>query len=168
MSGSNGFIDAPQIPQAAAPGDIVGLNLQNTGATATPIQPLIFGEVFKPGAVAPDQGLVMSVGGASLPVQMDAKTFNADGSVAMAVLTVMAPALPGNSTEGAMLALAPAAPPSPPVNLASALHNYSLVVDLSGTDSAGHSGSEKVNAVAAMQKALAKGTATYWQQGPLA
>ncbi|MGH9435094.1 MAG: hypothetical protein ACRD06_03740 [Terriglobia bacterium] len=116
----------------------------------------------------PNQGLIMNVGGASLPVQMDAKTFNADGSVAMGVLTVMAPGLSANSTEGAMLALAPAAPSSPPVDLASALNNYSLVVDVSGTDSAGQSGAGKLNAVAAMQKALAKGTATYWQQGPLA
>ena len=171
MSGSNGLVYAPAIPQPTAPGDIVGLNLQNTGATATPSQPLTFGEEFLPGAVMPGQQLVMNIGGQSLPVQMDAKTYNSDGSVAMGVLTVMAPALAPDSTTGAMLALAPAStpPPSPPVNLSTALNNYSLSVNVAGTDSAGvPNQTTQVNAVADMQAALQAGRATYWQQGPLA
>ncbi|MDX5930104.1 beta strand repeat-containing protein [Acidiphilium acidophilum] len=166
-----GFTAAPVVPQADGTGQIVGLNLQNTGSTVLAAQPTSFGETFMAGAVQPGDTLTATIGGQVYAVQMDAKTFNPDGSVAMAVLTVDAPALPPDSTTGAMISVGgtPAGIASPGADLASALNGYTLTATLAVTANAGGTtGTQQVNIGAAVAAALANGTATMWLNGSLA
>lgn len=162
MSDTN--VHLPAVPQPSQPGDIVGVILQNTATAATPAQPLTFGEVFKPGAVARGAHLVLRIDGVDQPVQMDAKTFNADGSVAVATLTALTPSLAPGSSTGAMLALQSAGASGAPVDLASALGGYRLAVNL---DIAGE-GARSVDAVTALEAALKNGSAEIIRSGPLA
>jgi len=160
-------IPSAGIPQPRRPSDIVGLVLQNFGRTATASMPLTFGEVFKPGAIMPDGRLMLDLG-KRIPVQMDSKTFNDDGSVAIATLTVMAPALKADTETGAMLMRAPdgAPPPPPPLNLSAALAHYSLDVVLTLQNPGGSTSRIAVNGVAELETALKNGTANYWRRGP--
>lgn len=160
-------VPAAGIPQPSGPDDLVGLVLQNLGETATPVLPLTFGELFKPGAVMPRAPLLLNVG-KRIPVQMDPKTFNPDGSVAIATLTVTVPSLPARTATGAMLMRAPAgAPlPSPPIDLAAALGHYSLIVVLGFDGPDGATSRIEVNGSAALQAALRNATAKYWRRGP--
>jgi len=163
------LIPSAGIPQPTRAGDIVGLVLQNLGRTATPVLPLTFGEVFKAGAIRPASKLLFDIG-KLVPVQMDPRTYYPDGSVAIATLTVMAPPLPPRTATGAMLVHASTgtAPPSAPVDLASALRHYSLVVDLTFENPDGLARHVEVNGMTALQAALRNGTARYWRHGPLA
>ncbi len=165
---------SPLIPQAASPGQLVGLVLQNTSGVATGLTEVSFGQVFKAGAVSPGAQLYAMVTGADgsaseVAVQLDAKTFNADGSVATSVLSFLAPAIAANASSNVMLSVGPALANAAPLDLAAALKNYSLTVDLAvqtGTAAAPATTNVHIDAVAAMQAALANGTASFWQSGP--
>ncbi len=167
-----GFAAAPVVPQASGAGQIVGLNLQNTSSTVLAAQPTTFGETFMAGAVKSTDHLTATINGQVYAVQMDAKTFNPDGSVAMAVLTVDAPALPANSTTGVMLSVGGtpnAGLSAPAANLSSALRNYSLTATLDITANAGGAtGTQTINIAQDVLSALNAGTATKWLNGPLA
>ncbi len=156
----------PAVPQPQAQGDIVGLVLQNAQGTALPSQYVSFGQVFAAGAVLPSAQLVAQINGQTIPVQMDVKTTNADGSVAMAVLTLLQPALAAGASAGVMLSLAPAATTAPaPVNVASemAAHGYDLAVNL-----AIQGGSTYTLNVANLLSAAAPGSVTKLMSGPQA
>ncbi len=60
--------------------------------------PVTFGQVFKAGDVPGGATLTASLNGQAVPLQVDAKATNPDGSVRHAVLTVMVPSLPGGAT----------------------------------------------------------------------
>ncbi|MCW8308998.1 hypothetical protein AruPA_18350, partial [Acidiphilium sp. PA] len=167
-----GFTAAPVVPQADSADQIVGLNLQNTSNTALAAQPTTFGETFKAGAVKSTDHLTATINGQVYAVQMDAKTFNPDGSVAMAVLTVDAPELPANSTTGVMLSVGGtpnAGLSAPAANLVSALQHYSLTATLDITaNDGGATGTQTINVAQDVAAALKAGSATMWLNGPLA
>ncbi|MGH6680967.1 MAG: hypothetical protein ACREDL_19035, partial [Bradyrhizobium sp.] len=157
-------IHSAGIPQPGRPADIVGLVMQNLGRTPTKVLPLTFGEVFKPGAVLPAARLQLDVG-KPVPVQMDAKTFNSDGSVSFATLTVMAPSLPSRTATGAMLERAPAGVPPPPVDLLTALRGYSLVVELMMKSPDNLVNKIRIDGGAALETALSNRSAKFWRRG---
>ena len=161
------LVPSAGIPQPTEPDEIVGLVLQNFGKTATPALPLTFGQVFKPGAVMPDDQLLLDIG-KRIPVQMDPRTYNSNGSVAMATLTVMAPPLPARTATGAMLIRSPAGvpPPAAAVDLAASLANYSLSVVLDFKSPDGATRRITVDGVKALEEGLGKGAARYWRDGP--
>src|SRR5262249_19128324 len=66
-------IMAPQVAQASAPGDIVGLVVRNNAATSEAPGIVTFGEIFAPGAVMPGTQLVAKIGGQTETVQMDVR-----------------------------------------------------------------------------------------------
>ncbi|MDE2343471.1 MAG: hypothetical protein KGL63_08805, partial [Betaproteobacteria bacterium] len=102
------------------------------------------------------------------PAQLDAKTFNPDGSVASGIVTINAPAIAAGTSVSAMLNLAPANA-APAVNLASALGNYSLTAALNITaNQGGNTGSQTIDIAGAIRSALAAGTVKTWLSGPLA
>ena len=153
------------VPQPHAAGDIVGFNLQNATSAALAARYVTFGEVFKPGAVAADAELEADVGGQQVAVQMDAKTFNADGSVAIASVTLEQPALAAGQTVGGMLSLAPVGSlTAAPVDMAAALASHSVFVGLSFADGT----ADTIDIGADLNAALADGSATTWLSGPLA
>jgi hypothetical protein len=139
--------------------------LQNPLSTAIGSQEISFGQTFQADQV-PQGGQIMAlINGVEVAVQMDVKTTYPDGSVEMAVLTLLQPALAANASTDVMLVKSTAAP-APAINLATALANYSLTVDLSMTNADGSVTPVHIDAVAALEAALKAGTATYWLQGP--
>ena len=159
--------DAPTPPQPSQAGDIVGLVLQNPGDTALPAREITFGQEFAAGQVSVGEQLVARINGQDVPVQMDVKSTNADGSVSMAVLTLAQPALASGVATGAMLAIAPSPTQSAPaVDLSTlAKSGYDLTVSLNVQNADGTSTPYQVNAGSLLQTALQNGTASYWLQG---
>src|SRR5207248_2725679 len=149
-------------------GQVASLALQNVGASLLAAQDITFGQLFAPGQVPAGSQLLATVNGQQIPVQMDVKTTNPDGSVAMAVLTLQQPALAANSSASLVLSLAPAGTGTPPnLNLSQAILNgYNVVVDLARHNADGSTTYGSFNVAELLQQALANGTATYWLNGP--
>jgi hypothetical protein len=72
-----------------------------------------FGQIFQPGAVKFDSPLQLVVGDRTLPAQLDAKAFNADGSVRHGLVTVELPSLRGRESLSAKITSDRTAPPPP-------------------------------------------------------
>ena len=70
--------------------------------------PVTFGQIFKDGDVPAGTGLTASINSQAIPLQVDAKATNPDGSLRHAVLTAVIPSLPGYSTQPITLSTAPA------------------------------------------------------------
>jgi hypothetical protein len=140
----------------------INLTLENAGEELLAGGVTVFGQVFKPGEVAAGAGLTALVSGRRVAAQMDVKSTYEDGSVRMAVVSLERPDLaPG--AEAAVVLQTGTAPAAAPVDLAEALAGHALAVDLTGAAGALH-----VDVLEALSAALANGTASFWQQGPLA
>jgi Ca2+-binding RTX toxin-like protein len=72
-------------------GGITSVRLQSTSGSLKPGEMISFGQAFARGDVPAGTGLVATVGGQAVPLQMDVKATHADGSVRHAILTVAAP-----------------------------------------------------------------------------
>jgi hypothetical protein len=155
-------------PPPSQAGDIVGMRLQNTGATLEQSGYVTFGQVFKPGAVRPDDNLVARIDGVDYAVQMDVKATNADGSVRHAVLTLKAPEIAAGSAVEIMLAKGSAAPPSPAAPSAAALltNGYDLSVNLTFYNNDGTTATETVSAAAVLRAAIDANAVKNWLTGP--
>ena len=165
---SMGVDTLPQVPQPSAPGDIVGLVLQNTQATSLGARLITFGEEFAAGQVPAGSHLVAMIGGHAVAVQMDVLATNADGSVRMADISLEQPALAAGSSTGVMLALAPSGPSGAPVDLSAlAGHGFNLTVDLGLHNADGSVTADHVDVGSLLTAALKAGTVSYWLQGPL-
>ncbi|MGN6514347.1 MAG: hypothetical protein ACTHLR_00725 [Rhizomicrobium sp.] len=158
----DGVVSIPPVPAPTSPGDIVGVILKNQTENALHDQPVTFGEVFVAGKVHVGDALMARVNGNNLPAQMDVKTTNPDGSVRMAVVTVIMPDLPAGEEVPVMLAQgqrASGAEVSPTLPSA-----YNVAVDLA------MQGGQTYHFAPAelLKEALAKKTVSYWLRGPLA
>ncbi|MDO9498814.1 MAG: calcium-binding protein, partial [Falsiroseomonas sp.] len=141
-----------------------GIVLQNAGSGSLDGGIATFGQVFLRGDVPAGAELTAQGGGLSLPVQMDVKTRYEDGSVKMAVLAVQRPAIaPGESLELALTA-GPATSGAAAINLNAALSQHTFLVEMK---IAGGS-TVQVDVMDALRDALADGSASFWQSGPLA
>ena len=161
------MVPAP-VPSPTRPGDVVGLSLDLPGGTSPAGKPLILGQAFARGDVRPGDALVFRTDAGSFAVQVDAKTFHPDGSVEMAVLTLAAPGLgAGTSVPGMIAHAAAPAGAAAALDLGAALRGYALAADLTVHGAAGDAAFH-LDLAGAMRKAIADGTASYWQGGPLA
>ncbi|MDB5376154.1 MAG: hypothetical protein JWR00_600, partial [Rubritepida sp.] len=143
--------------------DIVKLTLENAGVSNLGAGVATFGQVFLPGEVPAGSGLVANTSDGSQAVQFDVKTRYADGSVKMAVVSMERPDIAAGGHLD--VTLATAAPTSAAaLDLAQALTGHSFSVDLS-VQGGSHT---QVDVLAALQKALADGSASVWQEGALA
>lgn len=61
--------------------------------------PVTFGQIFKDGDVPAGSGISATLNGQPIPLQVDTKAINSDGSLRHAVLTAEIPTLPGDATE---------------------------------------------------------------------
>ena len=164
----NVAIDTPPPPPPPPSGNIVDFQLQNNQATALAAHEITFGQVFAPGQVPQGGHLVAVINGVQVPVQLDVKTTNADGSVKMGIITLDAPAIPANTTLSAMLALTTATP-GPSVDIAKLpTSGYSTTVDLTVHNADGTNTAYHLDAGALLAAALKAGTVSYWMQGPQA
>ena len=116
---ANGRVVAPAVLQPQLSTDVVGFNLENNQASALGQQYITFQETFLPGEVTTGTHLVAIVGGQKIPVQMDVKTTNADGSVRSALLTFEQPSISAHSSLSFMLSTTGTAFTTGPLSLAS-------------------------------------------------
>ncbi|MEX0760536.1 MAG: tandem-95 repeat protein, partial [Tistlia sp.] len=98
-----GVVTGPQIVQAQGAGEIVGMQIASQSGQAAAAQTMTIGQVFAAGDLQPGQGLVARIGDADVPVQVDVKALNDDGSVRHAVLSFEAPALSAGESLDVML-----------------------------------------------------------------
>src|SRR5690348_11617561 len=98
------IVTNPVLLQPQNPGDIVDVQLQNNTTSTQPAGEITFGQTFVDGDLPAGAQLIALINGQQVPVQMDVKTTNPDGSVRFAVLTVDAPAIAPNSHVDVMLA----------------------------------------------------------------
>ena len=159
-------VHAARVPQPSHPNDIVGLVLQNPLGSLLPAHSITFGEVFLPGQVKAGEPLAAMSSGHEIPVQIDSKTSYADGSVRMAVVTLIQPALPAGGSADLMLVHANGHA-GPPVDIAN-LHGFDLAVDLTVQTSGGPATQYHLDAASVLAAALKAGTASPWLRGPLA
>lgn len=148
----------------AIPGLVVGFEIQNAGTGKLQSGVTTLGQTFQAGDVPPGTALVAWIGGVAVPVQMDVKTTYADGSAKMAVLSLERPELQAGESASVSLARAASAHSAPALDLGHALDGHSFSVELTQAGGA----TRHVDVIGALQEALAKGTASSWQDGPLA
>lgn len=147
-----------------APATIVALTLQNAGAGSLQAGVTTLGQVFQAGDLPAGQGLVARIGGSTVPVQVDVKTTHPDGSAKMAVLAFERPVLSSGASVAVTLEKAPSAPAVAPVDLAAVSAKHSLVVELTPAGQ----GKISIDVMDALRDALADGSGSFWQRGPLA
>ena len=160
---------APTLPQAHNPGDIVDVRVENTTSQAAVAHDVSFGQVFADGDMPAGGQLIATINGQQVPVQMDVKTTHADGSVAMAVITVDAPALAAGASADIMLGRgtpAAAGAALSPQDFVSHGYNAQLALNFHNAD--GTQTQQTIDIGNALTQALANGTAQTWLSGPLA
>lgn len=150
---------------ARVPGGIAVVTLENAGSATLARGVTTFGQVFEEGALKAGGALVAQIGGRTVPVQVDVKTTWPDGSAKMAVLSLERPTLgAGEAKSVVLVAETASAPAAAPLDMASALAGHSFTVALTPTGGA----AIQIDVLQALQDALANGTASFWQSGPLA
>lgn len=146
------------------PTGIVDVTLHNAGAAALQAGVATFAQVFARGDLPAGQSLVAKINGAAVPVQIDVKTRHEDGSVKHAVLSVDRPPLnAGNSVE-VVLERGGVAPAKPAVDLAAVAATHTMNVVLTPQGQAPIT----IDVIDALRKAIADGSASFWQKGELA
>ena len=100
---SGPVLKAPDLAEATKAGEIVSLQLENVTGKAQAAGEITFGHVFKPGDLGPGKYLVAVIDGHEVPVQLDVKATNEDGSVRHALLTIAQPSLAAGATVNLML-----------------------------------------------------------------
>ena len=125
-----------------------------------------FGQVFTKGALAAGDDLVAKIGLSTKAAQLDVKSYWDDGSVRMAVVTIARPELAANSAVDVVLGHAANASAASvaAVDLAAASSQHSFLVDLTLQGKA----TQTIDVLGALRDAIASGTASFWQEGPLA
>ena len=166
----DGLLHLPTLLQPQNPGDVVAFRLENDTNGTLAGHEITFGQVFKPGDVPAGTHLTVHIGGQEIPVQMDVKATNPDGSVRMAIITVQAPSLPAHTYEDVMLSkAAPTLATKPDLDISSILSKgYNLELDLTFHNADGSTTAAKLNAATLLQQAVANGGLDYWMKGPLA
>jgi Ca2+-binding RTX toxin-like protein len=165
----NGAIVAHPVLQPTNPGDIVGVRLENDTSTAEGSHMVTFGQAFAPGDLPAGAKLVALVNGQQIPVQMDVKATNPDGSVRHAVLTIDAPAIPAGGGVDIMLAKGTPASSGPAITAAKILSSgYDLSVAVNLHNSDGSTTLKTISAASVLQQAINAGQVETWMSGPLA
>lgn len=163
-----GIIRPVGLPQADAPGDIVGLRLENASSTAQAAGLVSFGQAFAPGDLPEGQSLTAIVDGHEVPVQVDVKATNPDGSVRHAILTLETPELAVGAHVDALLRAGDPAPAGAALAPADLLaRGLDLSVDLALHEN-GEVLNHHIDAAAVLAQAVEAGTVETWMAGPQA
>ena len=143
---------------------LVSFSYENAGQGRLEAGVATFGHVFAKGEMPTGTALSATINGSSSAVQMDVKTTYEDGSVKMAVLSALRPELQAGASVEAVLSTGSAGGVHPPIDLSSALSGHSFSVAITPSGGAARS----IDVLAALRTALADGSASFWQSGPLA
>ncbi len=159
------------MPQTTPSPPLVEMALQNPQSYPLPARYLTFGQEFVPGQVPLTANLSATMNGITEPVQVNVLATNPDGSVRMADLTLLQPALPPNSTLPLNLSLAPAPPPGPALNvsdLASGVLNLEVNLGIHPwIHQPSYTLPYHLNVASLLANATAAGNVSYWFNGPL-
>ena len=142
--------------------DVVGFNLQNVTDASLASSYTSFGQEFAQGTLTSGQSLTATIMGVRQEVQVDPKTFYSDGSVEMAVLTLLQPTIAARSTAQGLLSVSNPITIPNAVDVSQVLAGHSQSVELSFADGSG----VDVDIGRALQNALVDGTASKWISGP--
>ncbi|WP_454717237.1 hypothetical protein [Caulobacter segnis] len=117
-------------------GELARFTVTNDGRAPLAERVVSFGQIFPPGRIGPGSPLSVTLDGAAVQAQMDAKALNRDGSVRHAVISARLPAIrPGASLNGVIsVAKQPDSASSPPI--APAAPPFSVTVRFQGDPSA--------------------------------
>ncbi len=166
---AQGMLRAPTPPAAKAANDIVGLLIENLAAKPLPASPITFGQAFLPGRVPAKAGMIARIDGKDVPVQVDAKTTYPDGSLRMAVLSLIAPPMAAHAKAPVMLATAaPAAGGTVDLARLADDKGFGLTIDLTFHQEDGSTAPFHLDAGSLLAKALAGEKPDYWLRGPMA
>jgi Ca2+-binding RTX toxin-like protein len=143
---------------------IVSLTLENAGTATLGAGVTSFGQLFAQGELPAGTQAIAWIGDAIVPVQLDVKTTWPDGSIKMAVVSLERPALAAGASVEVVLAAATTAVPTPAIDLVHALEGHAFTVEI--TPAGGTP--VQIDVLAALQSAIAAGTASVWQSGALA
>ena len=162
-------LKAPDLPIAAKPGELVALQFENVTGKAQAAGEITFGHVFKQGDLAHGKYLVAVIDGREVPVQLDVKATNEDGSVRHALLTIAQPSLAAGATVNLMLKVVDHPPAGNAIKAADVLaRGYDVDINLSLKNADGTVTKFTVDAAAELAHAAANGTLKTWISGPLA
>lgn len=163
MAGDNttmaSAVSASSLPQDG----IAVVTLQNAGLGSLAAGVTTLGQTFAAGELPPGAALVASIGTALVPVQVDVKTTWPDGSAKMVVLTVERPSLAAGS-ELDMVLMRGTAAIAPALDLSAQLAGREFTVTMTPANGP----PVQVDVIDLLRDALADGSASFWQQGPLA
>lgn len=110
---------------------IVSMHAVSLSAQTQDNVPVTFGEVFKQGDVPAGAVLKATLDGQTIPLQVDAKATNSDGSLRHAVLTVTVPELTGYATRTVDLSTGGVSNTAAPISLSDVLAtDFDAEVDL--------------------------------------
>lgn len=157
------IFNIPSTNSPHSPGSIVSFFYQNAGIAQIDQGLSVLGKVFAAGELPRNAQLTASIAGVTVAVQMDVKTTHADGSANMVVLTVERPTLAAGASLQVDLAVGHGPSPAA-LDMRAGLVGHHVDVAISGPGIA----TQHVDVVSALQQALAAGTASFWQSGPLA
>ena len=120
--------------------------------------PVTFGQIFKAGDVAKGESVVATLNGQSVPLQVDVKATNPDGSLRHAVLTALIPTVAGGSSEALAISTAPRSVSGAPLTVAQLLatkYDATASLDIGGKN-------YTVNARTLLQAANAASACKSW------
>ena len=157
-----GSFPASYAAGGASPDGIVKFEMH--ADESLPARTVSFGQIFLPGTVRSGDVLQVMLDGHAAPAQLDAKAFNADGSVRHAVLTVELPKLRSGQTLSATVVKQAGAPAVAPAG-DFAVPPLDVVVGLKDAKGAIQKIDINLQTVAQNPKNAAPG---FWLNGPLA
>src|SRR6267143_517651 len=152
---------SPLPPPPAGP-TLVTFQVQDQSGVSGTNVPVTFGQPFKLGDVPSGSTLAarLSGSGTAIPLQVDAKSTNADGSLRHAILTTRIPNLAARGTQTIELFVTPSSASSAPVALADLLAtNFDAAVSLSVSGA--------VYQASAKQLLQASSSPRTWLSGPV-
>src|SRR4051812_10261744 len=163
------LLKAPDLAEASKAGEIVSLQFENVTGKAQAAGEITFGHVFRQGDLGPGKYLVAVINGHEVPVQMDVKATNDDGSVRHALLTIAQPSMAAGATVNLMLKAVSKPLEGAAIKPADILNKgYDVDINLSLKNADGTVTKITVDAAAELAHAAANGTLKTWMSGPLA
>jgi hypothetical protein len=160
-----GLIRAPAVPQPTAPGDLVGVVLENTLTRAITPRYITFGAAFARGQLPKDRGITALIGGMTEPAQIDVKNRYPDGSVLFGVVTFRAPVMASGANSPVMLRKA--APAQGTVAVLPTLQKHDITITLTLNNPGQPSRQITIDAASLLAHAQAAGRTSPWLAGHL-
>jgi hypothetical protein len=162
------LIRAPAVPQPTAPGDLVGVVLENTLTHEIAPRYVTFGTSFARGQLPRGNGIEAVIAGKPTPAQIDIKNRYPDGSALFGVVTFRAPAMSGGADAPIMLRSTAAPAQQGSVAILPALQKHDITITLALANPGMPTSYVTIDAAKLLASAQASGQTSPWLTGPIA